>query len=176
MEDNTPQMSPEICDLRTIEQMSLKVVEASPDALVVINEEGTVIIFNYQAELMFGYAREEIIGKSVELLLPESKRDIHRTHRGTYFTSPRVREMGLGMVLEGRHRRGYTFQLEIKLAPLAPAPGTGVCALAVVRRVIKPTNAYGGEKHVPYTVPVNKPPVGERIEEPGCEGPEQTPD
>lgn len=125
-----------ICDLKVLEQLSFKVVEASPDAKIVINENGIIIIFNFQAELLFGYCREEVIGKPVEILLPENKRDIHsKQHRINYFKTPRIREMGVGLILEGRRYDGTLFPVEIKLAPLPPVPGAGVHALAVVRRL-----------------------------------------
>ena len=127
--------APSYCGLRIIESLSFKVVEASPDAMIVIDEGGTIIIFNAQAELMFGYAREEVVGQPIEILLPESKKTVHVGHRSRYFEAPRVREMGVGMVLEGRHRSGKAVPIEIKLAPLPPVPGAGVFALAVVRRV-----------------------------------------
>jgi PAS domain S-box-containing protein len=124
----------DICDLKTLEQLSFKVVEASPDALIVINENGQIVIFNAQAEFLFGYAREEVIGQHIEILLIEDKRETHIQHRTKYFESPLVREMGAGRVLEGRRASGQAFPVQIKLAPLSPVPGVGVHALAVVRR------------------------------------------
>lgn len=122
------------CDLRTLEQISLKVVEASPDAKIVIDASGKVVIFNTQAELLFGYERSEVLGHSLEMLLPESKREIHVKHRASYFEEPKTREMGMGMELEAQHHSGNRFRVQIKLAPLI-VPGAGVHALAVVRRV-----------------------------------------
>ncbi len=129
------------CELKVLQEISFKVVEASPDAMVVINEQGTIIIFNYQAELMFGYAREEVEGHPVEILLPEGIRDGHVQHRDGYFLTPRVREMGVGLTLEARHHSGKLFPVEIKLAPLAPVRGAGVHALAVVRRLSERKNS-----------------------------------
>ena len=127
---------PQPCDeLKVLEQLSFKVVEASPDAKIVIDERGVIVIFNAQAEFLFGYAREEVIGKTIEVLLPEVKRQDHVAHRTNYFQAPGTREMGAGLVLEALHRTGTTFAVQIKLAPLAPVPGAGVHALAVVRRV-----------------------------------------
>lgn len=132
-------MTNPLCDLKVIESLSLKVVEASPDASIVIDEKGRIVIFNYQAELMFGYPREEVIGQPVEVLMPEEKRQSHADkHRPEYFRSPRVREMGAGRVLEGRRYDGSVFPIEIKLSPLPPVAGAGIHALAVVRRVNDP--------------------------------------
>ena len=122
------------CSLKILEQISLKVVEASPDAKIVINEKGEIVIFNTQAEFLFGYDREEVLGQSIEMLIPDNRHEIHRTHRIDYFSEPRTREMGTGQTLEGKHRNGSTFRVQIKLAPLIVS-GAGVHALAVVRRV-----------------------------------------
>lgn len=124
----------EACDLKTLEQIYLKVVEASPDAKIVIDENGSVVVFNAQAEFLFGYDRSEILQGPIERLIPESLCNTHVAHRNGYFQEPKTREMGTGQVLNGRHRSGKTFRIQIKLAPLI-VPGAGVHALAVVRRV-----------------------------------------
>ena len=121
------------CDLRILEQLSFKVVEASPDAKIVISTTGEIVIFNYQAELLFGLAREEVIGKTIEVLLPEDLHEKHMLHRKGYFKEPRVRDMGIGKVLKGKHRDSSLMDIEVKLAPLVTVGG--VYALAVVRRV-----------------------------------------
>lgn len=125
---------PTACDLLTLEQISLKVVEASPDAKIVIDGNGKVIIFNAQAELLFGRHRSEILDKSIELLIPEGLREKHVEHRERYFEQPRSREMGAGLMLRGLRRDGSEFPVQIKLAPIIIA-GSGLFALAVVRRV-----------------------------------------
>lgn len=122
------------CDLQTLERVSFKVIEASPDAKIVIDKSGEIIIFNYQAELLFGTAREEVIGKSIEILLPDELHDKHLEHRRKYFKEPRSREMGVGSVLKGKHKDGSFIDIEVKLAPIL-VPDAGVFALAVLRRV-----------------------------------------
>jgi len=123
-----------ICDLGQVEAIYLKIVEASPDAKIVINEDGRVIVFNVQAELMFGYDRQEVLGQEIEMLIPNQLREKHIDHRTGFFNAPGTREMGTGQVLEGLHRNGTNFQIQIKLAPMV-IPKTGVHVLAVVRRV-----------------------------------------
>ena len=123
-----------ICSLKVLEQISLKVVEASPDAMIVIGENGDIIIFNTQAEFMFGYDRSEVLDKPLEMLIPADRQSIHKEHRNNYFFEPKTREMGTGQILEGLHRNGSCFRVQIKLAPLIVAGG-GVYALAVVRRI-----------------------------------------
>ena len=122
------------CDLRILEQICLKVFEASPDAMVVINRAGVITSFNVQAELLFGVGRNEVLGQQIEVLIPEAKRVQHVASRVAYFNEPKTREMGLGIQLEGRYRDGTTFPVQIKLAPIV-ADGIGVFALAVVRRI-----------------------------------------
>jgi len=124
-------------DVATLESIYLKIVEGSPDAMIVIDRRGLIIVFNTAAELMFDYAREDVTGKLIEMLLPDDRRDRHKGHRQEYFEEPRVREMGLmGQVLEGVRRDGSVFQLQIKLSPMV-VPTKGAYALAVIRRVKK---------------------------------------
>lgn len=120
------------CPLGTLEAIHLKVVEASPDAKIVIDSDGKVVVFNQQAEFMFGYDRSEVLGKAIEMLLPEELREQHRLHRDGFMNEPRTREMGAGLVLRGLKRNGKTFPVQIKLAPII-VPEAGVHVLAVVR-------------------------------------------
>jgi len=124
-------------DVATLESIYLKIVEGSPDAMIVIDRRGLIIVFNTAAELMFDYAREDVTGKPIEMLLPDDRRERHKGHRQEYFEEPRVREMGLmGQVLEGVRRDGSVFQLQIKLSPMV-VPTKGAYALAVILRVKK---------------------------------------
>ncbi len=120
------------CPLGTLEAIHLKVVEASPDAKIVIDADGNIVVFNQQAEFMFGYDRTEVIGKSIDVLLPEDLREIHKKHREGFMDEPRMREMGTGQILRGLKRNGKQFPVQIKLAPIVIA-GAGVHVLAVVR-------------------------------------------
>lgn len=122
------------CDLRILEQVSFKVVEASPDANIVISKSGEIILFNYQAELLFGRAREEVLGKPIEILLPDELGEIHKQHIKTYFKEPRVRDMGIGRVLNGKYRDGSLMPIEVKLSPIL-VPEGGIYGLAVIRRI-----------------------------------------
>jgi len=120
-------------DLREMDELYFKVAEAFPDAIVVVNGAGEIVVFNEQAELMFDYERSEVLGRPLEQLLPEDRRDIHVAHRVAYFTNLYTREMGLGLDLKGRRRDGDVFPVEIKLAPIPTTRGAHV--LAVIRRV-----------------------------------------
>lgn len=125
------------CSLKTLEAIYLKVVEASPDAKVVVDVHGKVVVFNSKAELLFGYDRDEVIGHPVELLLPDAFHKVHKRHFQHYMDNPETREMGQGRILKGKHSSGQEFTVQIKLAPMV-VKGAGVFALAVVRKVKLP--------------------------------------
>jgi PAS domain S-box-containing protein len=89
-----------------------------PDALVVVDQAGEIVQVNSQATTIFGYTSEELIGQSLDKLLPERFRAIHRLHTGRYFAMPRRRPMGIGLQLFARHRDGSELPVEISLSPL----------------------------------------------------------
>jgi PAS domain S-box-containing protein len=95
-----------------------QVLAAAPDAMLVIDKRGAIVAANAQAARLFGHQREQLVGQSVETLVPERYRDAHVQHRGTYITRPAVRPMGAGLELFGRRRDGSEFPVEISLSPL----------------------------------------------------------
>ncbi|HTQ03288.1 MAG TPA: ATP-binding protein [Polyangiaceae bacterium] len=103
-------------------------VESAPDAMVVLDPDGLVLVVNAQAEKLFGFARAELIGQAVEILVPERFRARHSGHRGHYFGDPRARPMGAGLELFARKRDGTEFAAEISLSPIATPAGTLVTA------------------------------------------------
>lgn len=103
-------------------------LEAAPDAMVVIDEDGTIVLVNAQTEKVFGYARSELLGQPVEILVPTNLHETHRKHRDGYEQEPHVRAMGSGLDLRARRRDGTEFPVEISLAPLRTEDGLLISA------------------------------------------------
>jgi PAS domain S-box-containing protein len=108
-------------------------VESAPDGIISVDETGTIVLVNQQAERMFGYTRDELVGGTVELLVPVELRAAHVRHRQAYQQAPRLRPMGAGMELAGRRKDGTTVPVEISLSPIRQ-DGT-LLVTAVVRDI-----------------------------------------
>jgi len=121
----------DITERRHMEERFRQVVESSPYALVMVDERGKMVLVNGKTEELFGYPREELIGQSVEMLLPEEGRARHLDLRGTYASRPVARAMGVGQELVGRRRDGREFPVEVGLSPIESAAGHLVLSAVV---------------------------------------------
>jgi PAS domain S-box-containing protein len=110
--------------LRRSEDTARAVLESASEGIVLIDASGRIVLINTAAERMFGYSRRELLGRTLEILLPERARAAHAEHRADYFAEPRVRPMGIGLDLAGRRRDGTEFPVEISLSHVAASDGS----------------------------------------------------
>ena len=109
--------------LRDAEQQFRGLVESAPDAMVIVDEAGSIVLVNVRAEDLFEYPREELVGQPIEILLPKGLRYRHVEHRHKFIAEPRARPMGAGMDLLARRKGGSEFLAEISLSPLHTESG-----------------------------------------------------
>ncbi len=105
-----------------------QLLESAPDGMVIVGARGVIQFANAQTESMFGYRRDELVGKTIETLIPERFRQSHETHRGNFMEAPRTRPMGAQLDLFARRKDGSEFPVEISLSPIESEEGTIVTA------------------------------------------------
>jgi PAS domain S-box-containing protein len=104
--------------MRVTFQELTRLLEMSPDALLVVDQAGTIVMANAETEAIFGYGRAELHGQLLEVLLPERFRAVHLAHRARYAAAPRRRPMGAGLQLFGQRKDGLEFPVDISLRPV----------------------------------------------------------
>lgn len=127
------QLSRTQADLETANEWLGSLLEAAPDALIIVRADGCITMANAQTDQMFGYPREQLVGSPVEVLVPPRFRDKHIRHRMGYIAAPTVRSMGAGLELWGLRRDGSEFPIGISLSPLHS--GNSLQVLAAIRDV-----------------------------------------
>src|ERR1044072_1373851 len=113
---------------RAMESKAQALLETAPDAMVIVNGFGQIILINVQTEKLFGYKKDELLGHDVEILIPDRFVGKHPDHRKLFFANAKTRTMGEGQELFGKHKTGTEFPVEISLSPLETEEGLLVSA------------------------------------------------
>jgi formate hydrogenlyase transcriptional activator len=113
----------DITEKRQAEAKFQELLEAAPDAMVVVDAEARMVLVNAQVERMFGYRRAELLGRRIEMLVPERLRERHVKLRADFLRAPHEKAMGGGREFLGLHQDGHEFPVEINLSPLKTAEG-----------------------------------------------------
>ncbi|MFC4158673.1 PAS domain S-box protein [Chitinimonas lacunae] len=120
-------------ELQASETRFRMLLEGAPDAVIAVDHDGKIIFANGQTEVLFGYSQPELLGKPIEMLIPERYHHHHVEHRSHYSTTPRVRAMGSGLSLSGRRANGSEFPVDLMLSPIITEQGP--LTMAIVRDV-----------------------------------------
>lgn len=110
-----------------------QLLEAAPDAIVIVGPQGDIVLVNQMTETLFGYSRDELVGRAVEQLMPVRFRQGHHEHRDSYVKHAHTRPMGSGLELFACRKDGTEFPVEISLSPLKTP--SGMLVTAVVRDI-----------------------------------------
>jgi PAS domain S-box-containing protein len=122
------QLRAELDRVQALAERFQQLIESAPDAIVVVDESARIVLVNAQAEKLFGYRSRDLLGKPIEILVPEAVRARHVVHRDGFMGLPAVRPMGTTLDLSGRRRDGSRVPVEISLSPLRTRDGLLVSA------------------------------------------------
>src|SRR6267143_3430899 len=121
----------DVTDRKRADEKFRLAVESAPNAMVMVNQDGKIVLVNSQTEKLFGYHRDELIGQAVDMLVPSKFRDAHPQYRAGFFAHPQARPMGVGRDLYGLRKDGSEFPVEIGLNPIETDEGTWVLSAIV---------------------------------------------
>jgi len=131
LESANQELQTEISHRKRAEERFRLAVESAPNAMVIVNHQGKIVLVNSQTEKLFGYQRDELIGQVVDVLVPHQFRDRHPGYRADFFAHSEVRPMGRGRDLHGLRKDGSEFPVEIGLNPIETDQGTWVLSAIV---------------------------------------------
>jgi two-component system cell cycle sensor histidine kinase/response regulator CckA len=131
LETANKELQNEIGQRKLAEERFRLAVESAPNAMVMVDQHGKIVLVNSQTENLFGYHRDDLIGKTVDVLVPKQFRDRHPDYRAGFFAHPEVRPMGRGRDLHGLRNDGSEFPVEIGLNPIETDQGTWVLSAIV---------------------------------------------
>ncbi len=132
------------------DRVAWAIVALAPNAILLVDPDGTIVLANNQAEEMFGYTSDELLGAEVDQLVPPQIRNLHRAHRRAYHRDPRTRPMGSGLELYAARKDGSTFPVEIALSPLAEGDRTRV--VVIVRDITERAQAERRIREIQQTL------------------------
>lgn len=118
----------DVTERKKAETQFRDLLESAPDAMIIVNEKGEIVLANHQTEIVFGYKKEELVSRSVETLLPPEASVMHSGHRHSFFKNPEARMMGSGIELSAMRKDGTRFPVEISLSPIETPQGKLVSA------------------------------------------------
>jgi two-component system sensor kinase FixL len=136
----------DITEHRRAEERFHALLEAAPDAMVIVDQAGKITLVNAQTEKLFGYSRAELLGQHIELLVPENLRTGHIAHRTNFAREPRTRPMGESLELTARRKDGTQFSVEISLSPIRTEGGLLVASSirdVTVRKRMERLSTFG---------------------------------
>lgn len=123
--DNKASLSKSFPNLiRFVNEVRISIIDAAPDAMLLVDPHGVILHANNQIEALFGYSATELTGQMIEILVPERFRNKHPGHRNNYFKNPHPRPMGMNLDLYALHKSTSEFPVEISLSPLDTEEGT----------------------------------------------------
>jgi len=128
LQENNLELETEIRERQAAEERFRGLLQAAPDATIIVNGRGLILMANQHASVVFGYDNAELVGQGVELLLPKAMMARHRQHRRAYMRAPDVRTMGEGLEIYGRRKDGSLFPADVSLSPLETPDGLLVTA------------------------------------------------